>query len=343
MKNIVRRTLVAGAFFAALSVPGISAAQTRIKLGTLLPKDTSQYQSLERMSQEWRAKTNGAVTLTIYPGGVMGTEEESIQKMRIGQLQAVTLSASGLADIDPYIGAVEKVPMLFRSMEEAEYIRGKIAPQLESRLEQKGYVVLFWADAGWIQVFSRRPVVHPSDLKGMRLLTTPGDPNEAELIRSLGIVPVERSWGDALVGLQTGAVDTIVTTPFLCLAGQFYRSANHYLALNYVPLDGATIMSKKVWDSLTPEQRQAMREAASKAGKEIQNSSRSENETSIAAMKRLKLQEQDMTPEMEAEWRSYFEAVYPKVRGKLVPEDILDQVQKDLAQYRSTKNSSGGR
>ncbi len=343
MRMNIRRMVVGAASLAALSVPGICAAQTRIKLGTLLPRDTSQYQALERMSQDWRAKTGGAVTLTIYPGGVMGTEEESIQKMRIGQLQAVTLSASGLADIDPYIGAVEKVPMLFRSMEEAEYIRGKIAPQLESRLAQKGYVVLFWADAGWIQVFSRRPIVHPSDLRGTRLLTTPGDPDEAELIRSLGIVPVERSWGDALVGLQTGAVDTIVTTPFLCLAGQFYRSANYYLALNYVPLAGATVMSKKAWDALTPEQRQAMTEAASKAGREIQNSSRAENATSIAAMKNLRLQVQDMTPEMEAEWRSYFEAVYPKVRGKLVPGDILDQVQKDLAQYRATTKSAVNR
>src|SRR5438128_3392539 len=221
MKCIVRRTVVAGALFAALSVPGICVAQTRIKLGTLLPRDTSQYQALERMSQDWRAMTNGAVTLTINPDGVMSTEEELIQKMRIGRLQAITLSASGLADIDPYIGAVEKVPMLFRSIEEAEYIRGKIAPQIESRLAQKGFAVLFWADAGWIQVFSRRPIVHPSDLRGTRLLTTPGDPDEAELIRSLGIVQVERSWGDALAGLQTGAVDTIVTTPSLCRAGQF--------------------------------------------------------------------------------------------------------------------------
>jgi len=84
-----------------------------------------------------------------------------------------------------------------------------------------------------------------------------------------------------------------------------------------------------------------MTEAASKAGREIQNSSRSENETSIAAMKRLKLQEQDMTPEMEAEWRSYFEAVYPKVRGKLVPEDILDQVQKDLGAVQRHQEVSG--
>ena len=50
-----------------------------------------------------------------------------------------------------------------------------------------------------------------------------------------------------------------------------------------------------------------------------------------------------MTPEMEAEWRSYFEAVYPKVRGKLVPEDILDQVQKDLARYRATTKSAENR
>src|SRR5260221_11690279 len=148
MRMNIRRMVVGAASLAALSVPGICAAQTRIKLGTLLPRDTSQYQALERMSQDWRAKTGGAVTLTIYPGGVMGTEEESIQKMRVGQLQAVTLSASGLADIDPYIGAGEKGPMLFPSMEGAEDIRAKIAPQVERRVAQKSYLGLVLGDAG---------------------------------------------------------------------------------------------------------------------------------------------------------------------------------------------------
>jgi TRAP-type C4-dicarboxylate transport system substrate-binding protein len=316
------------------------AQTTNIKLGTLLPQGTSQYQALERMGQKWKKATSGAATLTIYGGGQMGTEAESIQKVRIGQLQAVTLSAAGMANIDPYLGAAEKVPMLFHSLGEAEYVRNKLAPEVEQRLEKKGFVVLFWSDAGWIQVFSRSPILRPADLKHTKLLTTPGDPVEVDLIRSLEITPVERSWAEALGSLKTGAVDTLVTTPFLCLAGQFDTTAKHYLPLNYVPLAGATVISKRTWDTLNAKQQEAMLEAAVEAGKQIQASSREENVTSIDAMRGRGLQVHAMTPEAEKEWQAYFAAVYPRVRGKLVPAEIFDEVQGLLAEYR--KNGAAG-
>jgi TRAP-type C4-dicarboxylate transport system substrate-binding protein len=156
-----------------------------------------------------------------------------------------------------------------------------------------------------------------------------------ELIKALGILPEQRLWSDAYLGLQSGKIDELVTTPFLCLAGQFDRNAKHYLPLNYVPLAGATIISKKVWDSLTADQREVMHRAALEAGKQIQASSRADNEKSIEAMKNRGLQVHPMTPEAEKEWEKYFEAVYPQVRGKLVPADIFDEVQGVLAEYRS--------
>lgn len=327
--------------FIALLSPWAASAQIKIRLATLLPRGTSQYQALEKMGQDWRSATGGAITLTIYGDGTMGTEAESVQRLRIGQLQAVTLSAAGLSEIDPYLAAIEKIPMLFRSLDEAEYVRNKIAPELEKHLEQKGFVALFWADAGWIQVFSRNQILRPSDLKRTRLLATPGDPKEIDLIRALEIVPVERAWSDALLSLETGAVDTLVTTPFLCLAGQFDRTAKHYLPLNYVPLAGATIISKKTWDALTPQQREEMSKAAVLAGRQIQASSRAENASSVDAMKKRGLQVHAVPPDAEKEWRAYFEAVYPKVRGNLVPQDIFDEVQHVLVDYRSSTAAAG--
>lgn len=324
------------------TLAGSAVGQTRVRLATLLPRGTSQYQALERMGQQWKADTHGAITLTIYADGTAGSEAESIQKLRVGSLQAVTLSAASLADLDSYLGAIEKVPMLFHSLEESEYVRDKVSPLLEKRLESQGFVVLFWADAGWIQLFSRQPILRPADLKNTRLLTTPGDPAEVELIKMLGIKPEQRVWSEAFLGLQTGNIDELVTTPFLCLAGQFDRTAKHYLPLNYVPLAGATIISKQFWESLTAEQRDAMHRAAVEAGREIQASSRAENQKSIEAMKSRGLQVHAMTPEAEREWQQYFEAVYPQVRGKLVPADIFDEVQQVLSDYRSGSPSQRG-
>ena len=324
---------------AALSLcllnPGTGAAQTRIRLGTLLPQGTSQYQVLEKMGQDWRNATSGGVTLTIYGGGAMGSEDDSVRRMRIGQLQAATLSVSGLSEIDPVVGALEKIPMLYRSLDEEDYVRTKMAAEMEHRLEQKGFVVLFWADAGWIQIFSRQAISRPDDLKKTKVFVTADDKDEVEIVKSLRIQAVPLEWTDVLISLQTGLVDAVPSTPFLCLAGQFDLPAKHLLQLNYVPLVGATVITKKAWDTLTPIQQEAMRKAAIEAGKQMQIKSRAESDAAIEAMKKRGLQVHPVPPEAEAEWRQFLEGVYPKIRGTMIPPEIFDEVQRLLAGYRA--------
>ncbi len=312
-----------------------TVAQTRIRLGTLLPQGSSQYQVLEKMGQDWRNATNGGVTLTIYGGGAMGSENDSVKRMRIGQLQAATLSVGGLSKIDPGIGALQKIPMLYNSLEEQEYIRGKMAAEMEQRLEQKGFVVLFWGDAGWVHIFSRQAILRPDDLRKTKLFVTADDPDEVEIIKGLHLQPVPLEWTDVLISLQTGLVDAVPTTPFLCLAGQYDLAAKHMLRLNYVPLVGATVITKKGWDALNPDNRDAMRKAAIEAGKQMQIRSRTENTTAIEAMKKRGLQVHTLSPELEVEWRQFLEGVYTKVRGTLVPADVFDEIRHLIADYRT--------
>src|SRR5260370_19940491 len=109
-ETLFRRTwlaLLALQLFAP--VPG--HAQREIRLATLLPQGSSQYQALEEMGQEWRTASSGKITLTIYAGGTMGSEEEMVRRMRVGQIQAATLSVGGLSEIDPAVGALQKIPM----------------------------------------------------------------------------------------------------------------------------------------------------------------------------------------------------------------------------------------
>ena len=317
--------------------PSLTVAQSRIRLGTLLPQGSSQYQVLEKMGQDWRSGTSGRVVLTIYGGGAMGSENDCIKRMRIGQLQAATLSVGGLSKIDPGIGALQKIPMLYHSLEEQEYIRGKMAAEMEQRLEHKGFVVLFWGDAGWVHIFSRQPILRPGDLKKIKLFVTADDPDEVEIVKSLDIQAVPLEWTDALISLQTGLIDAVATTPFLAEAGQFDLVANHMLPLNYVPLVGATVMTKKAWDTLTPADREVMRKVGLDAGRQIQIRSRAESSPAIKAMENRgkHLQVHPLPPELEVEWRQFLEGVYPKVRGTLVPADVFDEIQHHIADYRA--------
>lgn len=314
----------------------------QIKLGTMAPRGTSLHQSLLAMREKWRQAPDRGVDLVIYTDGTMGSEADMVRRMRLGQLQAAMLSVSGLTEIEPEASALQHMPMMFRSLDEVDYVREKLRPLLEKKMLDKGFVVLFWGDAGWIRYFSRTAAVHPDEFKKMKMFVSAGDNKQVEIMRAAGYHPVELEWSDALTQLQTEMVDALATIPLHALAGQFYTVAPHMVQVNYAPLVGATIITKKAWDVLSPATQEAMLRAAAEAGDQIRATSRRESEEAVEAMKKRGLKVHPLTPQLEAEWRRVMEEVlYPRIRGKMVPADVFDEVRRLLAEYRATEGRSG--
>jgi len=340
MKHVKKqeKAIALAAIFLQLYCPVGALAQVRIRLATLLPQGSSQFHVLEQMGQQWKTSTGGALILTIYPGGTMGGEEETIRRLRLGQLQAATLSAAGLSSIDPAVGAIEKIPMLYHSLDEMEYVCSKMRPDLEKRLEQKGFVALSWTDAGWIHIISRQPYIRPEEFKSKKskIFVTSSDIDEAAVINSLGFQAVPLEWSDVLISLQTGLVDTVPVTPFYALASQFDLAAKNLLEVNYVPLVGATVMTKRAWDGLTSDQQEKVLKAAAEAASKIRAQSRAENQEAIEAMKKRGLQVHPVPQELEDDWRHFAESVYPKMRGKMIPADVFDKALSLVADYRAS-------
>lgn len=310
------------------------SAPQRIRLGTLAPQGSSYHRILQEMGEQWRLKTNGAVQLTVY-AGTMGSESEVVRRMRLGQLQAGTLTVIGLREIDPAVSALQEMPMMFRSLEEVQYVREQLGPRLTQLFADKGFHVLFWADAGWVHFFTRRPALHPDDLKAMKTFVTAGDIKTFDIMKSAGYPPVALEWADALTALRTGMIDAIETIPLIALSGQFYTVATHMIDVDWAPLQGATVITKKAWDAFSPETRTALAEAASDAGRRFQERGRLEADSAVAAMQKRGLQVVAVPPAVENEWRAMAESFYPQIRGSLVPADMFDEVQRLLAQYRS--------
>src|SRR6266851_6575405 len=129
------KTIISILQVALLGLSTAAVAQTKLRLATLLPTGSSHYQILESMGQQWRSASGGSINLTIYADGTMGGEAETVRRMRVGQIQAATLSVGGLSEIDPSVGALQKIPMVYRSLDEMEYVRSQMEPELERRLE----------------------------------------------------------------------------------------------------------------------------------------------------------------------------------------------------------------
>ena len=346
MNGLTRRQFVPTVL--ALGLGGALASRDRVfgaggpvklRLGTLAPRGSSYFKHLQAMGEKWRQAPGGGVLLTIYPDGTMGTEADMVRRMRLGQLQAGMLTAIGLAEIEPAVTGLQNLPMMFRALEEVDYIGEKLQPMLEKRLEEKGFIVLFWTDTGWVRFFSKQPVIRLDDLKKTKLFVWAGSAAAVDTYLSVGFNPVPLETVDILPGLQTGLINAVPLPPSIALAAQVDGAAPHMLDLAWAPLVGAAVITKKTWDTIPLEGRKALRKAATETGKLSKADGRRESVESVEAMRKRGLQVHPVTPELEAEWRREGEAVYPKIRGVVVPTEIFDQVVNQLKAYRAAREA----
>ena len=331
--------LVCSVVLMALQVSAEAAlgTSTVVKLGTLAPRDSSFHKILTTMGMTWSHVPGGA-TLRIYPGGVAGGEADMVMKMKIGQIDAALLTANGLADIDSAVQSLQCVPMMFRSLDEVDYVSEKLRPRLDKRLRDKGFIVLFWTDAGWVRFFSKTAVHSPDELKKTKLFTWSGDTQTFDIYKSAGFHPVALETNDILPMLRTGMITAVPAPPYMALTTQMYTAAPNMLALDWAPLVGALVVTERAWNKLTPAAQADMAKAAVVAGVQMKTQNRKESNDAVEAMQKRGLQVYRPTPEIEQQWRKAAEQSYAQIRGGLVPADFFDEVKRLLTEYRTSKS-----
>ncbi len=334
----MKRSFLPAVLMLALTLgvaPAAYPAETvEIKLATIMPVGTSGHQSRMEMRAAWQKASGPAVKLTIYAGMADG-EPLLVKKMRARQINAALLTAVGLSEIDRSVSSLQLMPMMFRDWREVDHVREKIRGELESRLRAKGFEVLFWGDAGWVRYFSKEPGAMPDDYKKMKLFVLAGVPRQMEIMRDLGYQPVSLETEQILPALTTGMINVVPVPPFLANALQFNRQAKFMLDLNWVPIVGAAIVRKDVWEKISPPLRAQLQGIASSASEKIRTQTRAEDDEAIVAMKKNGLVVQAVSPPIVAAWQALAAQSYPMIRGPIVPAEIFDQVQAVLAEFRA--------
>jgi TRAP-type C4-dicarboxylate transport system substrate-binding protein len=326
--------------WAALLLAGVLAtsalaADKQLRIGTLATKNSLYHRQLMELGEAWRTAQGGNAKYLVYPDGSQGGETDMVRRMRIGQLQGGLLSVVGLREIEPSIAALQNMPLMFKSWEEVDYVREKMRPAMEKKFLDKGFVVLAWGDAGWVRFFSKEPAVRPDDFKKMKFFAWGSEVEQQEIMKSLGYTPVPLETGDILPSIQTGMINAVPSTPYFALATQIYTTASNMLELNWAPIVGALIITKKAWDELTPEGQAAVREAGAKAGVQLRAKARQEVDDAVDAMKKRGLKVNKPNAEQMQEWNLLADNLYPRVRGKMVPADTFDEVVGHLKAFRA--------
>jgi TRAP-type C4-dicarboxylate transport system substrate-binding protein len=314
-------------------LPSASAQNATIKLATIVPDGSLWDKSLKQMGADWSKATGGRVTTTVYSGGTQGDDPTVLRKIRLNALQAASLTVVGLGGIDPSFN-VFSIPFFFDTYDELNAVIEKLTPVLRQRAESKGFVLVHWGHAGWLQVFSKRPVETLADLRSLKLYTSAGDDRMTQWYKANGFQPRAMAMTDILTGLSTGMLEGMPSTPLAAMAFQWYKQTPYMLDIGLAPLVGATVVSKKAWDAIPAPDRAKMLEISSGVEQQLRVDVPKGDALAVTMMGAQGLK---VTKASGAEWKQEAEVLSRTMRGQMVPPEIFDLALKEREAYRKSK------
>jgi TRAP-type C4-dicarboxylate transport system substrate-binding protein len=326
--------LLAGALLLPALAPADAAAQARpvaIKLASFVPEGSIWDKNLRQMGDEWRRATDGRVALTVFAGGQQGEEATVVSKMRLGALQGAALTVLGLGTIETGFYAFA-IPFFYESYDELQHVRDALTPELEKRLAAKGFVLLGWGDAGWLQVFSKKPVTTLPELKKLPIYTSAGDDRMVQWYKQSGFEPRPLAFSDVPTALATGLIEAVPVTPIAALLLQWYRTAPHMLEIGLSPLVGATVVTQKAWKAMNEADRTAVRAAAQAMQERLRSEVPEQDRDAVAQMRKRGLQVS--APGDPEAWREIGDHFAELMRGSYVPADLYDRARAERDAFR---------
>jgi TRAP-type transport system periplasmic protein len=319
----------------SLAAAPVRAQEVKIKLGTVAPQGSTWHTLLTEMGQRWSDVSGGKVVLKVYAGGTQGSEGEMVRKLSIGQLHAAAMTTVGLRDITPEPQA-EDTPGLIDSYEEYEYVHQRMRPELEAALARKGYVVLNWGEAGFVNVFSTEPYKAPGDFAAGKIFAWNGDPASEEAWKAAGFRPVVLSSTDLITSLQTKMINIVAQPPLYAYTAGLFERAKYMLDLKWGLLTGATVVKKDQWEKIPADLRVKLLAIAEEYGAKVVADVRKQNEEAVAQMvkKGLTVVEPTDLPG----WKAALARAQEIVRTKVVPTATYDKVKALRDEYRALKH-----
>ena len=315
----------------------VASAQTTIRLASPAPLGSVWHKALKQFETEVRTATGGRVVMRVI-GAAQDDEATMISNMKIGRQHGASITALGLASVDPAFN-IFAIPMFFSSYDEYRAVRAKLEPVLKQKLEAKGLVFLSWGDTGWVYLFSKGPVPNVDALKKQRLYTSAGEDAFVQLYKQNGFNPRPLPFTEIQSGLMTGLLDAVPSTPLATLAFQWYRNVPEMLDLGVGPLAGGTVIDAKTWNSIQQSDRDQILALAKKMQDGLDKDVPAQDTQARAEMVKRGLKITAPDAAAARGFREMADKFAASMKGGVVPAEIYDQATRERDAFRKTRGT----
>lgn len=309
-----------------------SYAGTVIKLGTIAPAGSLWDIKLREIASEWKRITNGEVQLKLYMGGTVGDEDNMIRAMKVGGLNACAITAQGMKEIASDTFAL-CLPYIVKDDDEFEYVLDKMKGDFEQALDKQGFVTLGWAMTGWVNFFSRDPVIGPEDLKKEKIAIDT-DGRISKIWTELGFRAIPLSFNDLVASLYSGMVDSTYLTPLAASAMGVAKTAPHMCDFRIAPVYCTVIVEKKAWNRVPAKYREALKERTAEIAAEFYDIIKVDEAKAVEVMKKNGLQVHEVSDEVAQKWLNLSRDGSAAFSKELISQEIYDKIIAIVDEYR---------
>ncbi|ARJ64589.1 C4-dicarboxylate ABC transporter [Magnetospirillum sp. ME-1] len=329
-------TLIAGAIAACMLTGTAMAQQAQpivIKFSHVVAPDTPKGKGAEYFKKLAEERTKGRVKVEVYPNSQLYKDKEEMEALQLGAVQMLAPSLAKFGPLGVKEFEVFDLPYIFPSKDVLRSVTGgPVGASLLKKLEGKGIIGLAYWDNGFKIMSANKPLMAPSDLKGVKMRIQSSKVLDAEM-RALGALPQVMAFSEVYQALQTGVVDGTENPPSNMYTQKMHEVQKHATMTNHGYLGYAVIVNKKFWEGLPADVRATLEGAMNEATVFANAIAQTENDDAVKAMKASgKTAFHEPTPAEIDAWRKALLPVHKDMEGR-VGKDLIESFYKEAAKF----------
>ena len=268
---------------------------------------------------------NGKACMQVFPNSNLYDDKKVLEAMLNNDVQ---LAAPSLSKFEKFTKKfrIFDLPFLFDDIDAVDSFQNSAAGQkLKDSMVRRGLKGLAYWHNGMKQMSANKPLIEPSDAKGLKFRVQTSDVLVAQ-IEQLGASPQKMSFKEVYGGLQTGVIDGQANTWSNIYGKKFFEVQDGITETNHGILDYLVVTSSKWWDGLPADVRSQLGTILKEVTEARNNESTKVNLTNRQKIIDAGTKVRQLTPKQRQAWVSKMKPVWKKFE-KDIGKDLLNAAQ----------------
>lgn len=234
------------------------------RLGHIAPDDHIWNEGAKKLAEELEERSDGRMTMELYPGGQLGNDADMVQQIQSGSLDFGLITNAHLTSESDAFSAWF-APFLFDSYEEAlEASNTELADEILATLDGQGVKAMDYMFSGHRTMMFTEKIETPEDISGLTLRVTPS-PALEDWYRMLGASPESIPLPDVYQSAQTGVIDGMEMDLDAAVTSNFNEVTGYGAMTNHMVWPSVMVMNEDLYGNMSEEDQKIVEESMAAA------------------------------------------------------------------------------